>query len=170
MKLVASQPDDIPAIMSIVADAQALLASLKIDQWQDGYPTQDIFLNDMRNGESYVVRDDRVMATAMFTLTGEASYNSIEGEWLTAPETAYGVIHRMAVSARDRGKGIARFILQACEKKVLDASYTTMRIDTHEDNKGMQKLLITSGYSYCGVIYLQSGAKRLAYEKLLSTT
>jgi len=42
-----------------------------------------------------------------------------------------------------------------------------MRIDTHEDNLGMQKLLRSSGYTYCGVIYLTNGDKRLAFENIL---
>ena len=41
-----------------------------------------------------------------------------------------------------------------------------MRIDTHEENKGMQKLIAQIGYDYCGVILLENGDKRLAYEKV----
>jgi hypothetical protein len=41
-----------------------------------------------------------------------------------------------------------------------------MRIDTHEDNMGMQQLLKKLGYSYCGVIFLGNEDKRLAFEKL----
>ena len=42
-----------------------------------------------------------------------------------------------------------------------------MRIDTHEQNHGMRTLLKTLNYNYCGVIYLENGDKRLAYEKLI---
>ena len=41
-----------------------------------------------------------------------------------------------------------------------------MRIDTHEENKGMQKLISQLGYKYCGIIVLESGDKRLAFEKI----
>ena len=43
-----------------------------------------------------------------------------------------------------------------------------MRIDTHEENLGMQGLLKKLGYHYCGVIYLENNDKRLAFEKLIS--
>ena len=40
-------------------------------------------------------------------------------------------------------------------------------IDTHEDNQSMQKLLAKNQFSYCGIIYLSDGSKRLAFEKVL---
>ena len=43
-----------------------------------------------------------------------------------------------------------------------------MRIDTHEENLGMQGLLKKLGYHHCGVIYLENNDKRLAFEKLIS--
>ena len=42
-----------------------------------------------------------------------------------------------------------------------------MRIDTHVDNTGMQNLLLKLNYNYCGIIYLENGDLRLAYEKLI---
>ena len=43
-----------------------------------------------------------------------------------------------------------------------------IRVDTHRDNKIMQKLLSTRGYVYCGVIYLADGQARLAYQKVVT--
>jgi RimJ/RimL family protein N-acetyltransferase len=42
-----------------------------------------------------------------------------------------------------------------------------MRCDTHKDNKIMQHTLEKNGYKYCGVIYLDNGDARVAYEKLI---
>ena len=40
-----------------------------------------------------------------------------------------------------------------------------LRIDTHEKNLVMQNLVKKTGFSYCGIIYVDDGTKRLAYEK-----
>lgn len=168
MKLRPTHLNDIDPIMSIINDAQALLASLNIDQWQDGYPTVQQIKTDIAKGDSYVVETNGVIiATTVLCTTGESTYDQIEGEWLTPQNTPYGVIHRLAVKAEHRQAGVAQFIFDACEAELLQQGITTMRIDTHQDNKGMQGLLEKRGYVYCGVIYLDSGAKRLAYEKML---
>ena len=39
----------------------------------------------------------------------------------------------------------------------------SMRIDTHPDNKIMQGLIASLGYTYCGDVVIES--RRLAYEK-----
>ena len=42
-----------------------------------------------------------------------------------------------------------------------------MRIDTHRENKSMQNLLNSLGYSYVGIVYLGGTRERFAYEKVL---
>lgn len=169
MKLQVTSIADIPTIMEIVGEAQLYLAKLGIDQWQDGYPTEEQIRLDIKNKDSYVIVDDtgRIMATTVFTTKTEATYKAIEGKWLTSEETKYGVIHRLAVSDSFRGSGIAKFIFDTCENKLREMGINSMRIDTHEENKGMQHLLKQLGYHYCGVIYIEDGAKRLAFEKLI---
>ena len=39
-----------------------------------------------------------------------------------------------------------------------------IRIDTHEDNTVMHHLMNKYGFSKRGIIYLQNGAERIAYE------
>lgn len=161
--------NDLPTIMEIIHYAQRYLASLNIDQWQDGYPNEAQFLNDINNSESYVLLDsnDELIATFMFTTSKEPTYDEIEGEWLTDKNTKYGVIHRIAVAENCTNKGIAKFIITHCEEELRQQNITTMRIDTHQDNLGMQHILKSLGYTYCGIITLTSGALRLAFEKQL---
>ncbi len=169
MKLIKAKKEDLPLIVEIIKDAQDLLASQNIDQWQNGYPTKSILLDDIQNMESYLLTDAKgfPLATAMFSTKGEPTYSKIDGDWITTGQTQYGVIHRMAVSKSYRRKGIAKFIFNAFETMLAKSNIKSMRIDTHEENYSMQKLLKGSEYSYCGIIYLMNGDKRLAYEKLI---
>ena len=43
----------------------------------------------------------------------------------------------------------------------------SLKIDTHEENLGMQSLIKKLGYQYCGIIYTSYNAKRLAFEKAI---
>lgn len=169
MHLKASKQADLAAIMKIVADAQRYLASLNINQWQDGYPNEEQISLDIKNKDSYVVlnNSDKIIGTTVFTTKTEPTYNKIEGEWLTKTGAVYGVIHRLAVDEDYRKVGLAKYVFQRCETQLKQQRIKSMRIDTHKDNKGMQNLLMKLGYQYCGVIILSNGAERLAYEKLI---
>ena len=43
--------------------------------------------------------------------------------------------------------------------------YSHLRIDTHRDNRIMQHLIEKHGFTYCGIIWLDDGTERLAYER-----
>jgi len=170
MKIVPAQKTDLASIMKAIKCAQKYLAGLGIDQWQDGYPNEEIILKDIQNKESYLVinENNECTGTTMFSLRPEPTYNIIEGNWLTEGLVKYGVIHRMAVDDQFRSSGFSRFVFDYFENLLIEKGIISMRIDTHEDNQVMQGLLKKRGYHYCGIIYLESGSKRLAFEKLLS--
>ncbi len=169
MRISKAKASHISSMMEIVLDAQKYLAQLGIDQWQNGYPNEAVLLNDINHRESYCVHNDagQLMGMTMFTTRPEITYYTIDGNWLTAENALYGVIHRLAVSNRFRSHGVAKFIFEQCEGQLKANNISSMRIDTHEENKGMQKLIGQLGYEYCGVIFLESGDKRLAFEKIL---
>ena len=170
MKFIKTKRKNLEPIMKIIGEAQVFLASHNIDQWQNGYPNEEAILRDITNNVSYIItsKDSILIGTATFSTKKEPTYKSIEGEWITKSDSKYGVIHRMAVTNEFRKKGIAKFIFEQCEQQLLQNNIMSMRIDTHEDNLVMQSLLKKLKYLYCGVIYLDNGDKRLAYEKCLN--
>lgn len=169
MKLQASKSSDIALIMNIIEDAQGYLKELGIDQWQDGYPNKEQLELDIKNEDSYIVMNElnNIMGTTVFTTVKEPTYQNIEGKWLTAQNSKYGVIHRLAVGNAYRKLGLAKFVFSECEMRLKEMGIKSMRIDTHNENKGMQHLLICSNYIYCGIIYLENGDERLGYEKII---
>ena len=159
-------PEDVPAIMTLVEAAVRRLAAMGVDQWQDGYPTAEIILADIARGESFVMIEDKsVVATAVISFAGEPTYTTIEGEWKNS--NPYAVIHRLAVRNSARGNGYAKAIFDYAEQLCAERGVSDIRVDTHADNRIMQRLLDGLGYSYCGVITLLSGAKRIALQKRL---
>jgi len=41
-------------------------------------------------------------------------------------------------------------------------------VDTHRDNRVMQQIITSQGFTYCGIIYVSDGSPRLAYQKKLT--
>ena len=170
MKIKLSTLENIPEIMTIIKDAKELLASLKIDQWQNGYPNAAQVEQDILKGESYVVLSDenQVIATSMFTTNKEPTYQIIEeGSWKVDESKNYGVIHRMAIKKEYRKQGLATLLFDEFHQQLKSKNIQSLKIDTHEENLGMQALIKKIGYQYCGIIYTNYGAKRLAFEKVL---
>ena len=169
MKLQLSKTEDIPKIMEIIDDAKKYLASQKIDQWQNGYPNAEQIENDIKNNESYVLVNDNneVIATSMFTTNAEPTYKFIDGNWLVNESEPYGVIHRMAIKKEYLKFGLATLMFHEFQLQLEEQAIKSLKIDTHEENIGMQSLLKKLGYQYCGIIYTNYDAKRLAFEKII---
>ena len=47
MNIRLSRISDLPALMEIFREAQATIAQLGIDQWQDGYPEPEVIASDI---------------------------------------------------------------------------------------------------------------------------
>ena len=177
MKLRKTDVHEIDRVMEILLDGKASLAALGIDQWQgEGYPARDIVEEDVREGVSYVIEDDRghLAATCMISFSGEEDYDEIEGEWLTEGDSsnpAYAVVHRVAVAADSVGKGAARLMLGNAQAIAHEGGAQSLRVDTHPGNVPMLSLLRSSGFTECGIIRIKHAGgltpERVAVEKLL---
>ena len=167
MKIRKTTTDDIGAIMKIIEQAQANFKKAGIDQWQDGYPNRGSIERDIENEESYVlIMDGEIAATGVVSFREEEAYNRIyEGRWRSAG--GYAVIHRVAVAEKYQGRQLSSAFMELAERLCRERGLRSVRADTHEQNLPMQTVLKSNGFQYCGVVYLASGAKRLAFEKVI---
>ncbi len=165
-----STPYDLSALMPIFDEARSTIAALGIDQWQNGYPSCDAICADIEKAQSYCVCvDGEVCGTFALIEDGEPTYNEIfDGKWLTGDgKDIYFAIHRVAISVKCRGKGIATEMINYCAQRAKEAGKISLRIDTHRGNVVMRKMLEKNGFVHCGTIYLESGDERVAYEKVI---
>ena len=136
MKLRKATVADGPAVAALYREAQAFLAAQGIDQWQDGYPNEETFQEDVARGESWLLEDEgQVVATACLGLGREPTYDTIyQGAWGTeAPE--YAFLHRIAVSGACKGKGAPSWFFQELERQARERGLPCLRGDTHRENK-----------------------------------
>ncbi len=161
--------DDAKSVSEIFLLCREGMKKSGIDQWQTGTPNEETFLNDLKNNVAYVGEDGgKVVAYTAMVLGKDSTYDVIEGgKWLTDNEK-YCVLHRVAVHPNYRGKGAASLFMDFAEKTCRENEVKSARIDTHEDNLVMQHTILKNGYEYCGIITIDDGTKRLAYEKIIS--
>ncbi len=149
------------AVMKIYEDARAYMrASGNLTQWAGGYPSEAVVRADIEKNSLYLcVEEDDILGVFYFAKENDPTYAVIEGgAWRNS--LPYAVVHRVAVSADSHGKGVSGFVFDYCFEQC-----SNLKIDTHRDNLPMQRALEKRGFAYCGIIHLENGDERLAYQK-----
>ena len=163
-----AEPRDLEAINSLIAHARAAIASLGIDQWQDGYPEPELIAADIRSGIGRVFEVDGCIAAYMVPLADpEPVYDSIDGAWINT-DVPYLTVHRMAIDDAYRGTGLSRQMFAWAECYAREKNLASVRVDTHRGNVRMRRLLEKCSFGYCGEVVYEVTAGdpiRVAYEK-----
>lgn len=160
MTIRKTRMDDLARVQEIYAGAREYMAkSGNPTQWGAHKPPVDQVIRDINAGKSYVCeKDGEIIAVFYFAVEEDETYQVIyDGAWLN--DAPYGVLHRVAVSSQE--KGIGSF----CVKWAF-AQCKNLRIDTHENNIAMRKMLEKNGFTYCGKITIQDGTERIAFQKI----
>lgn len=155
----SAETEDLPRIEEIYAYARAFMAENgNPNQWGKNTPQHSKLVQDIRERKLYVMEAEGQIHGVFFFWIGEDStYAEIEGgTWRSC--TPYGTIHRIA---GDGSGGILRTAVTFAERQI-----GHLRIDTHEDNKVMQKALAKQGFRRRGIIYIEDGTARIAYDRL----
>lgn len=166
-----AEKGDLNTIMVLVDQARAFMKSSGLDQWQDGYPYREDFENDIEGGFCHLLCEDGEIAAVMTVTTEpDESYEHLhEGNWLTSGP--YAAIHRVIVSDRHRGKGLGVMLISLGDDIARSLGLSSIRVDTHENNRTMRSALEKCGYQHRGRVFLivpgDRRPERVVYEKLL---
>lgn len=159
MKIRKTEEKDIEKVIDIYQTAREFMRkNNNINQWDHKYPAYDSLKEDMKNQVSYVLETDdgEIVGTFALIIGEDPTYAYIEnGSW--SKDEVYGVIHRIASSGKV--KGLTNTCLDYAIEKI-----PYLRIDTHADNKPMQKALLSYGFKECGIIYVRDKSPRLAFD------
>jgi hypothetical protein len=150
---------DLPRIEEIYAYARKFMAETgNPNQWGSTTPPSAQLVDDIQKGDLYVlISDNTIHGVFYFYIGPDPTYCVIEnGHWRSA--TPYGTIHRIAGD----GSGGILAAAVAFSKQLINH----IRIDTHHDNKIMQQAVVKYGFVKSGIIYLENGDPRIAYDLL----
>lgn len=177
----AATQADFPAVMTVIEGGKAALAGLGIDQWQGGNPTPAEIQADIAGGHTYVAQDAAtgalLGAVALYAQTEPDYANVTSGAWLLDLENGEGkpcdylVMHRLAVSADARRRGVATFMVQQSIAWAGAHGLKSVRADTHAGNLPMQRTFEKCGLVRCCEIQitnpLEPTKHRVGYEVVL---
>lgn len=157
---------DITPIWEILQQAIIRRKEDGSEQWQDGYPNPQVVQNDIEKGQGFVLLEEKtIIGYSAVLINDEPAYAKIEGKWLTNDD--FIVIHRVAISEKYLGKGLAKMIIGQIENFARDNNIYSIKADTNFDNIPMMKIFENLGYTLCGEVYFR-GSPRKAYEKVLA--
>lgn len=148
--------EDFDAIMHVIdISIQKMRSENNMEQWSNREAINALILKDIESECYYVVKTSDIVGCFSYT-SYDKNYDFIEGKWLN--DASYGVIHR--IGSDFSYKNMLNDVLKFCFEKT-----DNIKVDTHKDNIRMQQALLRHGFSECGVIYLEDGSMRLAYQK-----
>ncbi len=159
MEIRQTKPEELDKVMAIYAHARQFMAGHgNAGQWGTTKPGREEVAADIEQGHSYVCVEQGEIAAVFYYKEGvDPTYVKIyEGAWVN--DAPYGVVHRIASAGKVKGAGsfCLNWAFQQCGN---------LKIDTHRDNTVMQNTLKKNGFVQCGIIYLEDGDERLAYQK-----
>ena len=162
MQIRNAVPGEAAKCYQFIEDGRAFHQAMGFVQWHPGYPSPDTIEKDIEDGIGYVFTEGgELLGYCCIIIGDEPAYRDIEGAWRT--DRPYAVVHRMALAADKRGRGLSgkafSLIRAFCRENGIEA----IRADTQEENKLMQHILVREGFEFCGFVVFNGGPK-LAYE------
>ena len=159
MQIRKTKLEELDKVMAIYARARQFMAEHgNPNQWGTIKPAREQIITDIEQGNSYVcVENEEIAATFYYKEGVDPTYVKIyDGAWVN--DALYGVVHRIASAGTVKGAGsfCLNWAFSQCGN---------LKIDTHQDNIVMQNTLKKNGFVYCGIIHLEDGDERLAYQK-----
>lgn len=155
-----AQLTDLQKIRTLYEGARKFMAEHgNPDQWGSKYPPDEMLLQDIAREKLFLICDEEgIHGVFYFAIEEDPTYGEIyEGTWHYMDP--YGVIHRVA---GDGSGGVLGTAVAFANQKI-----NYLRIDTHENNYVMQKALEKQGFQRCGIIYVEDGSPRIAFDKMV---
>ena len=155
-------------IVKKIAEACAIdMANYSIFQWNEKYPSRDVFKNDIEAGALYVLEINKtIVGCIMLSDVKDDSYKDVK--WLTKDfKNLY--VHRLAVNPDDQKKGHGRRLMDFAESFAVENNFTSIRLDTFSLNHRNNKFYKARGYTQLGDVFfpIQSDLPFHCYEKVL---
>ena len=151
-------PAELDRIMEIYSVAREfMIENGNPTQWEGGYPQRELVEEDIRTGICHVICDGEALCGVFALLDGDDPWyrRIVDGKWKN--DAPYMAIHRIASDGTRRGvfRCAADYVAERCDN---------IRIDTHENNHIMQKLITGYGFVRCGTVFVAGDSPRIAYQ------
>ena len=167
IKIELAEINDLEDIMKMIHNCANDLISKNIFQWNEKYPSRDIFLADIEKRNLFIFKKDSgVIGCLALSYDKDIEYNDIK--WLTKDdENLY--VHRLAVDPKFQKQGIGGLLMDFAEDYARDKKLKSVRLDTFSKNERNNRFYKSRKYIQLDDVYFpnQSEFPFHCYEKIL---
>ena len=156
---------DLKEIMEIIKETIAEMHSYNNYQWDENYPQEKDFMNDIQKGDLFVAeKNGRLVGFVCINKIEPVEYNDLN--WSLKEDVM--VIHRMAVNPAYRRNGIGTMLMNFAEDLALRNNIKYLKTDTNSLNTKMNSLFKKCGYNFVSEMsFLGKETPFYCYEKTL---
>lgn len=158
--------EDIKNVMEIIKETIVEMHSYGNYQWDENYPQEKDFLNDIQKGDLFVAeREGKLVGFVCINKVEPVEYNGLN--WSLNDNVM--VVHRMAVNPAYRKNGIGTELMKFADELALKNNIRYLKTDTYSLNSKMNRLFEKCGYKLVGEMsFLGKEKPFYCYEKVLN--
>lgn len=156
---------DVKDIMEIIKQTILEMRTYNNTQWDENYPHEKDFLNDIEKGDLFVVeREGKLVGFVCINKVEPVEYGELN--W-SLDEDAM-VVHRMAVNPNYRRSGIGTELMKFADELASENNIRYLKTDTYSINTKMNAMFEKCGYNLIGEMsFLAKEKPFYCYEKIL---
>jgi len=157
-------PGDLDAVSALFRSAIAVMDESGIPQWDEVYPAESDFKNDIEKGQMFLCEYGSRVA-AVFVLNRQRDGEYQNGAW-RFDEDGSAELHRLCVDPAFQNRGVGAQTVRLAEALLRERSTESVRLDAFSKNPYALRLYEKLGYRRVGEANFRKGLFYL-YEKRL---
>ena len=167
IKIELAEINDINDIMKMIHDCANDLIGKNIFQWNEKYPSRDIFLSDIEKKNLFIFKNNSGIIGCI-ALSHEKDIEYTDVKWLTKDDKNL-YLHRLAVDPKFQKKGIGKLLMDFAEDYARNNKFISVRLDTFSKNERNNRFYKSRKYTKLDDVYFpnQSEFPFHCYEKIL---
>ena len=167
IKIELAEINDINDIMKMIHNCANDLISKNIFQWNEKYPSRDIFFSDIEKKNLFILKNNSGIIGCI-ALSHEKDIEYTDVKWLTKDDKNL-YLHRLAVDPKFQKKGIGKLLMDFAEDYARNNKFISVRLDTFSKNERNNRFYKSRKYTKLDDVYFpnQSEFPFHCYEKIL---
>lgn len=133
----AANTVDIQEVLALYKKCTLKMNQSGLFNWHDSYPDLETISNDIDAGTLYILETDQIQGVAALNDDQPPEYRDIKWEYHDEP---YLVVHRLAVSPDQQGKGYGIKLMEFAEELAASSACPSIRMDVYTINIPGRKL------------------------------
>lgn len=132
----------------MVQNAVSMMIQQNIFQWDEVYPNEEVFRQDIEKGQLTVgIMDEQIAVVYVLNQECEEEYKSGKWKYENGP---FCVVHRLCVNPVFQNRGVGRAVMLHIEKEANAMGFRSIRLDAFTGNLFALKLYDKLGYEQAG--------------------